>query len=68
VTLVTKTFEGLARAAAKGQGMPDLRLVVLPHPLDSLPEPEIRQIARRHADEIIQNLTSAPRLRTPAAS
>lgn len=68
MTLVTKAFEGLARAAAKGQGMPDLRLVVLPHPLDPLPEPEIRQIARRHADMIILNLTSAPRLRTPAAS
>ncbi|MEK7874530.1 MAG: hypothetical protein AAB502_11830 [Chloroflexota bacterium] len=67
MTLVTKAFEGLAKASAKGRGVPDLRVVVLPHPLDSLPEKQIRQIVRQHSDVIIHNLMSVPRVRTPAA-
>ena len=39
-------FENLARTAARAQGYPDLRTLVLPHPMESRPEDDVRAIAR----------------------
>ena len=47
--VVTSVFENLARTAARAQGYPEMRLFVLPHPMESRPEPEVRDLARRHA-------------------
>jgi hypothetical protein len=51
VVVVTAVFENLARTAARAQGYPDLRVAVLPHPMEARPEADIRAIARaRFAD------------------
>jgi hypothetical protein len=53
VVVVTEVFENLARTAARAQGYADLRLVVLPHPMESRPEEEVRGIARARFRELI---------------
>ena len=51
VVVVTAVFENLGRTAARAQGYPDLRMLVLPHPMESRPEAEVRGLARaRFAD------------------
>jgi len=49
VAVVTAAFENLARTAARARGWPALRLLVLPHPLEPLPDDALRAIARREA-------------------
>jgi hypothetical protein len=53
VVVVTAVFENLGRTAARAQGYPDLPMLVLPHPMESRPETEIREIARARFDELI---------------
>ncbi len=53
VAVVTRVFENLARTAARAHGYPDLRLLVLPHPMESRPEAEVREIARAHFAELL---------------
>jgi hypothetical protein len=53
VAVVTAVFENLARTAARAQGHPDMRLLVLPHPMESRPEGEIRALARQHARALL---------------
>lgn len=48
VAIVTQQFKDLAATLAGLGGRPDLRLEVLPYPLDTLPEEEVRQIAKEH--------------------
>jgi hypothetical protein len=50
---VTAVFENLGRTAARAQGYPTLPMLVLPHPMESRPEAEIREIARARFDELI---------------
>jgi hypothetical protein len=38
--------------AARARGMRDLRMLVLPHPMESRPADEIRRIAADRLDEI----------------
>ena len=53
MVVVTAVFENLGRTAARAQGYPDLPMLVLPHPMESRPEAEIREIARARFDELI---------------
>jgi hypothetical protein len=53
VVVVTEVFENLARTAARAQGYPDLRLLVLPHPMESRPDGEVRAIAAARFHELI---------------
>ncbi len=53
VVVVTEVFETLARTAARAQGYPDLRLLALPHPMESRPEAEVRAIAAARFRELI---------------
>jgi hypothetical protein len=53
VVVVTEVFENLARTAARAQGYPDLRLLVLPHPMESRPDAEVRAIAGARFRELI---------------
>ena len=55
--MVTQVFENLARTAARAQGYPDLRMLVLPHPMESRPEDEIRELAAARFGEIVAALT-----------
>jgi hypothetical protein len=48
VAVVTEHFAPLARMFAERGGRPDLPLYVLPYPLESRPEAEVREIARDH--------------------
>lgn len=56
---MTKIFEALGRTVAKGRGMGDLNIHVLPHPLNPLPEDQVRAILREHVDGIAAKLVEA---------
>lgn len=58
VTLFTAAFAGLAVAVATGAGAVGLPQVVLPHPLNDRPEPDIRAALRERAAAIVEGLTS----------
>ena len=57
VVVVTEVFANLARAAARAQGLPDIRVLVLPHPMEARAEAEIRDIARARFAELVGHLT-----------
>jgi len=59
VVVVTAVFENLGRTAARAQGYPDLRMLVLPHPMEARPEADVRAIARARFDELIGQLVTA---------
>ena len=59
VTLATAYYEELLTESAATEGMPDLRRVILPYPLEGRPEPEVRAIARRAVNAILGALTKA---------
>jgi len=56
VAVVTEEFEELARTMAANAGRPGLRILVLPYPLDTRPEDEVRAIARELWPEVIAAL------------
>ena len=51
--MVTEVFANLAGTAARSQGYPKLRTLVLPHPMEGRPETEIRAIARARFEELV---------------
>jgi len=57
---VTEVFENLARTAARAQGYPDLRMLVLPHPMESRPEADMRAIARARFRDLMHLLAETP--------
>ena len=59
VVAVTEVFANLARTAARAHGYPDIRMLVLPHPMESKPEAEVRAIARARFDEIVAMLAES---------
>jgi hypothetical protein len=59
VAVVTSVFENLARTAARAHGYPDFRLLVLPHPMESRPEAEVRAIARARLADVVRLLAEA---------
>jgi hypothetical protein len=59
VGVVTAVFENLARTAARAQGYRDLRLLVLPHPMESRPEAEVRAIARARFHDVVALLAES---------
>ena len=59
VCVVTAAFADLARTAAAAQGRPDLRLLVLPHPLEPLAEDAIRAIVRDRLGDVVALLAEA---------
>jgi hypothetical protein len=56
VAVVTAEFEVLAHTMAANAGRPGLRVHVLPYPLESRPEEEVRAIAREHWPAVLQAL------------
>ncbi len=57
VTLFTEVFAGLAMAVATGADATDLPRVILPHPLNDRPEPDIRAVLRERVAAIVEGLT-----------
>ncbi|RRQ28986.1 hypothetical protein DK926_03540 [Rhodococcus sp. Eu-32] len=56
VAVSTEHFEPLARTLASQRGHDDIRLKVMPYPLEGRDEAEIRQIARDHYDSLLEEL------------
>jgi hypothetical protein len=56
VAVVTAEFEALGHTMATNAGRPGLRVHVLPYPLDTLPEEEVRKIAREHWPTVLATL------------
>ena len=56
VAVVTEEFVPLAEIMARNLERPGLRLCVLPYPLDTRPEPEVRQIARDFWEQLLDSL------------
>ncbi len=57
VTLVTETFRDLALLAADAAGLPNVRLIVLPFPFETLPRDEILKWAGKTIPLIVGALT-----------
>ncbi len=58
VTLATTFFEDLLRETAAGEGVPDLRYVMLPHPMEDRPDRETRAIARESVERLLSALVN----------
>jgi hypothetical protein len=56
VAVVTSEFEVLAHTMAGNAGLPSLRVHVLPYPLETLTEAEIRAIAADHWPLVLETL------------
>jgi hypothetical protein len=56
VAVVTQEFEALAHTMAANGGRSGLRVHVLPYPLDTRPEEEVRAIARAHYGPLLRSL------------
>jgi hypothetical protein len=54
IVLATNEFEKLARFLAKSMGFPDLRIVVIPHPLGGIPEEEAKIKGAAAVDGIVR--------------
>ena len=53
---MTAEFESLAHTMAANAGRSGLRVHVLPYPLESRPEDEVREIARDHWPRLLASL------------
>jgi hypothetical protein len=56
VVVCTEHFVTLARSLAAQRGHRELRIEVLPFPLEGRPEEEVRQVARAHYDSMLSAL------------
>ncbi len=56
VAVVTEEFVPLAEIMARNLERPGLRQCVLPYPLDTRPEPEVRQIAHDFWPSLMDSL------------
>ena len=56
VAVVTEEFEPLAEIMSRNMERPGLRLCVLPYPLDTRPEPDVRQIAHDYWEQLLDSL------------
>ena len=56
VAVVTQEFEVLAHTMAANAGRPGLRVVVLPYPLETRPEEEVRNVARDHWGPFLRSI------------
>jgi hypothetical protein len=59
VAVATEPFRDEALEQARLLGMPDYRLVYVPHPVQLLTADELRALAHRAFDEIVARLTTA---------
>jgi hypothetical protein len=56
VAVVTQEFEALAHTMAANAGRPGLRVVVLPYPLETRPEEEVRAVGRDHWGSLVRTI------------
>ncbi len=60
---MTEVFQSLAKSVRKGAGLPDLNLVVVPHPFDTLSEEEIIAVADNLFGQTMAALTTGALVR-----
>ena len=65
VSLITERFRKLADTTRRGRGLPDMPLVELPPNPDDLPEEELKRIAHRSLEEVLQVFTGSPATAAP---
>ena len=53
---MTQEFESLSGTMASNAGRSGLRVHVLPYPLETRPESEVREIARKHFPMLVETL------------
>jgi hypothetical protein len=58
VSLATSVYADLLAGSARDEGMPDVRRVILPHPLEGRPEIAIRAVADAAVGAVVAALTS----------
>ena len=51
---MTRECEVLSHTMANNAGRQGLRVLVLPYPLETLPETEVREIARGHFPKLLE--------------
>jgi hypothetical protein len=56
VALIARVFGGLSGMIAGSEGLPELNRVIFPHPLNHLPEEEIRSSARALSSDVLGSL------------
>jgi hypothetical protein len=56
VVIVTAEFEAHGRRIAAHHGHPSMRMLVLPYPLEGLPEEELRRIAQDSYERLVRSL------------
>jgi hypothetical protein len=59
VTFVAEPFLPLAKHEARGLGVPDLRLALLPYPMSGVPSEEVARRADAAFDDVIAGLSGA---------
>ncbi len=57
---MTAEFEHLAHTMAANAGRAGLRVHVLPYPLESRPESEVRAIAGEHWPQLLETMGATP--------
>ncbi len=57
VAVVTEEFTNLAQAIAKARGYPDLPMIIVPHPFETLPEQEVVELAKAKLNEVVGKLS-----------
>ncbi len=60
VAVCTEQFRALGETLAASAGRAQLPLVILPYPLDTQPETEVRMIAARFLPELLRSLGVTP--------
>ncbi len=60
MVVVTEVFANLARTAVRARGLADLRMLVLPHPMETRSREEIQRIVLDRMDDLYRSLTFSP--------
>jgi hypothetical protein len=58
VVVVTEVFANLAATATRARGIRELRTLILPHPMETRSEDEIRRIALAAMQEMARLITA----------
>ncbi len=66
MTVVTEEFEPLAKSVAKSRGYPDLPMVIVPHPFETLPHEMAIRLAEEKFNELQQKLSNPATMVTRA--
>jgi hypothetical protein len=56
VLVASSAFEGAAAHQAAALGQPEIRRVLVPHPIQDRTDDELRELARASVDEILSGL------------